>query len=64
MPLLLVDLDNTLVGRYAAFERWAFTFVERLGAPLQDVDWLIRGDADGYKPREDLRRRLRFGLGC
>jgi len=64
MPLLLVDLDNTLVDRYAAFERWAFTFVERLGAPLQEVDWLIRGDADGYKPREEFATEiaLRFGL--
>jgi len=64
VPLLLVDLDNTLVDRYAAFERWACEFVEQLGVPPEDVDWLIIGDADGYKPRERFAEEIaeRFRL--
>lgn len=40
--LLLVDLDNTLIDRTAAFRRWAH---RRL--PASDADWLLTVDADG-----------------
>jgi len=31
MPLLLLDLDNTLVDRAAAFARWAAGFAATIG---------------------------------
>ncbi|OPX12952.1 HAD family hydrolase [Mycobacterium sp. AT1] len=56
MPLLLLDLDNTLVDRAAAFLRWAERFVVARGG---DVDWLVDADADGYEPRARLAERIR-----
>ena len=47
--LLLVDLDNTLIDRTAAFKSWA-SF--RLGEP--EVPWLVAADRDGFEPRERL----------
>ena len=47
--LLLIDLDNTLVDRTAAFKAWA---TARFGAP--EVPWLVGVDRDGYAPREQL----------
>lgn len=66
MPLLLVDLDNTLLDRAAAFRRWAVAFRDK-HAPDDHaaVAWLIQADADGYEPRDRLALsvRERFGLG-
>lgn len=63
MPLLLLDLDNTLIDRESAFRRWACAFAERHG---EDAAWLIEADADGYAPREQLAERIRqrFGLAA
>lgn len=57
--LLLLDLDNTLVDRSAAFERWARQWT----TDPADVDWLIATDNDGYEPRERFAARIgeRFG---
>ena len=57
--LLLVDLDNTLIDRRAAFKRWSDT---RYGA--SNTPWLIEADRDGYAPREALARSIadRFGV--
>jgi len=52
--LLLVDLDNTLVDRAAAFSGWASSFVGRLGGSASDTAWLIEADRDGYEPRDAL----------
>ncbi|MGR0161979.1 hypothetical protein [Paenarthrobacter nitroguajacolicus] len=54
--LMLVDLDNTLVDRALAFNRWASIFVESLGRPASEASWLIAADRDGYEPRESLAR--------
>src|SRR5690349_18205585 len=64
MTLLLIDLDNTLVDRSSAFLRWASRFVESLGSPEAELEWLVGADADGYRPREDLASRIaeHFGL--
>jgi putative hydrolase of the HAD superfamily len=61
VPLLLLDLDNTLIDRAAAFRRWAVGFAAAVGAP---ADWLIMADRDGLEPRERLAAavRQRFGL--
>ncbi|HVX42888.1 MAG TPA: HAD family hydrolase [Mycobacteriales bacterium] len=64
MPLLLLDLDNTLVDRAAALRRWAGEYVDALGAPPEDVEWLIAADRDGFENREVLAAAIRehFGL--
>lgn len=71
MPLLLLDLDNTLIDRAAAFRRWAVSFTAecaiRNGAeptPGADVKWLIDADRDGLEPRDRLAASIqqRFGL--
>src|SRR5579859_2970785 len=67
MPLLLLDLDNTLVDRAAAFLGWAGEFValHATGPVADDVEWLIAADADGYEARDRLALRIaeRFHLG-
>ncbi|NMO57488.1 HAD family hydrolase [Actinoplanes sp. TBRC 11911] len=57
--LLLVDLDNTLIDRRAAFKRWSDS---RYG--VAQTPWLIEADRDGYEPREALAQRIaeRFGV--
>jgi putative hydrolase of the HAD superfamily len=64
VPLLLLDLDNTLLDRAAAFRSWAGEILAQLGAPKEDVDWLIKVDDDGTAPRlavaEEIRQR--YGL--
>jgi putative hydrolase of the HAD superfamily len=59
MPLLLVDLDNTLVDRAIAFKAWATSYVARLNAPAADVRWLIEVDGDGFVEREVLAEAMR-----
>lgn len=68
MPLLLLDLDNTLIDRAGAFRIWGARFLAELGAPEYDVDWLVDADADGLTSRWDLadaikeRYRLRSSV--
>ncbi len=64
MPLLLLDLDNTLVDRSGAFARWALRYVQGLGRGADDCDWLVAADAEGYRPRDELADRMadRFAL--
>jgi putative hydrolase of the HAD superfamily len=52
MPLLLIDLDNTLVDRDAAFQAAVMTFLADHRLPLGDVAWVMEKDASGYTPRE------------
>lgn len=66
MPLLLISLDNTLIDREGAFRAWGRDFLEQIGAPDYDLDWLLSVDADGMTPTWDLadaieaRYRLRI----
>jgi putative hydrolase of the HAD superfamily len=64
VPLLLVDLDNTLIDRAGAFERWAQGFVSARGGDAGDAAWLVAADRDGLEPRERFAGRIaeRFGL--
>ncbi|MFW6600421.1 HAD family hydrolase [Propionibacteriaceae bacterium Y2011] len=64
MPLLLVDLDNTLVDRAAAFTAFAHEYVAGLGRGADDAEWLIMTDGDGFTPRDQVAdaARQRFGL--
>ncbi|GAB1643705.1 HAD family hydrolase [Krasilnikovia sp. MM14-A1259] len=61
--LLLLDLDNTLVDRTAAFRRWAAHWAAGHGGGPDDIDWLIATDNDGYEPRERFARRIAERLG-
>lgn len=59
MPLLLTDLDNTLIDRTGAFRRWAQRYVAGLGRPPEDLDRLLELDDDGFAVREDVAQQLR-----
>ena len=64
MPLLLVDLDNTLIDRAGAFDRWAREFVSARGGGAADAQWLVTADRDGTESRQRLAAMIgeRFGL--
>jgi putative hydrolase of the HAD superfamily len=59
VPLLLLDLDNTLLDRARAFRTWGDTFLAHIGAPAEDIDWLLDVDADGLTDRWDVAEALR-----
>ena len=68
--MLLVDLDNTLVDRAGAVERWARGFASQrqdasaAGGAGADAEWLVAADRDGLESRERLAAMIgeRFGL--
>jgi len=64
VPLLLVDLDNTLIDRAGAFGRWAREFAAARGGSAADEQWLVAADRDGLERRERLAAMIgeRFGL--
>jgi phosphoserine phosphatase len=64
VPLVLVDLDNTLIDRAGAFDRWAQGFVAARGGDAGDAAWLVVADRDGLEPRERFAGMIaeRFGL--
>jgi putative hydrolase of the HAD superfamily len=64
VPLLLVDLDNTLIDRAGVVNRWARAFASARGGDAEDADWLVAADRDGLEPRERFARMIaeRFGL--
>lgn len=63
-PLLLFDLDNTLIDRNQAFRGWARRFLRARALPLEDLGWFSTLDCGGYFPREALLRAAaaRYGL--
>jgi putative hydrolase of the HAD superfamily len=64
VPLLLVDLDNTLIDRAGAFSRWAREFAAAHAGSQADAQWLVAADRDGLESRERLAAMTagRFGL--
>jgi putative hydrolase of the HAD superfamily len=64
VPLLLVDLDNTLIDRAGAVDRWAQEFAAARGGNAGDAAWLVTADRDGLEPRERFAGMIaeRFGL--
>ncbi len=56
MPLALFDLDNTLIDRTAAFEKWTGIFISRYGLGPEATAWLHSLDGDGVTPRPVLLR--------
>ncbi|MEU9170210.1 HAD family hydrolase [Streptomyces sp. NPDC048420] len=63
MPLLMIDLDNTLVDRDAAFRAAAAAFLAEHRLPEGDLEWLMTTDASGYTPRQEVARAMteRYG---
>ncbi|MGC5032930.1 HAD family hydrolase [Micromonospora sp. DT229] len=59
MPLLLLDLDNTLLDRAGPFRIWAERFLDGIGAPPGDIEWLLSIDADGLTDRWDVADAIR-----
>jgi putative hydrolase of the HAD superfamily len=52
VPLLLVDLDDTLIDRKAAFASWVRSFARRHRLEDGAVDRLVGHDLDGRESRE------------
>lgn len=63
MPLLLLDLDNTLLDRTGAFRSWGQNLLTEIGAPATDLDWLLSVDADGLTDRWDVADAIRDRYG-
>ncbi|MCA1681234.1 MAG: HAD family hydrolase, partial [Actinobacteria bacterium] len=63
--VLLLDLDNTLADREAAFLTWARSKAKQWAPNQPDaLEFLVEQDADGMCPRADFFALLaeRFGL--
>jgi putative hydrolase of the HAD superfamily len=58
MPLLMLDLDNTLIDRDAAFRAAASTFLAEHSLPASELAWLTHLDGSGYTPRQEVARVL------
>lgn len=54
MPLLMLDLDNTLIDRDSAFRSAAAEFLDTHRLPSDDLEWMLVADASGYTPRAVL----------
>ncbi|MGO4956609.1 HAD family hydrolase [Luteococcus sp. Sow4_B9] len=63
MPLLLLDLDNTLVDRAVAYRAWAVDFLAQRGADPLLVDEMVRADGDGLRPKPEAALDLQQVLG-
>jgi putative hydrolase of the HAD superfamily len=59
VPLVFLALDDTLLDRSGAFKLWAKGFLDEIGAPQEDLDWLLSVDADGLTSRWDLADAIR-----
>ncbi|MGD6749137.1 HAD family hydrolase [Streptomyces sp. BH105] len=63
MPLMLLDLDNTLVDRDAAFRAAVVDFLAEYGLASADADWLMGVDEGGYAARRSVAAAMihRYG---
>lgn len=63
MPLLMLDLDNTLVDRDAAFRDAVAAFLTEHRLPATDLTWVMALDASGYTARHDVAAAMteRYG---
>lgn len=60
---LLIDLDNTLVDRDAAFRAWARSTVRGSGGDDDGVAAVLAADDHGYGDRAEVVRALRDATG-
>ncbi|BCY05958.1 HAD family hydrolase [Actinoplanes sp. L3-i22] len=56
--LLLLDLDNTLIDRDAAFRAAGAELLATHRLPAADLEWLMTVDASGYTPRAEVASAL------
>ncbi|MGA8209960.1 MAG: HAD family hydrolase [Nocardioidaceae bacterium] len=63
MPLLMCDLDDTLVERAPVFRAWAEKFVADRGLEPEVVSWLVEQDRGGHRSRTELHDELVARLG-
>ncbi|WP_284435612.1 HAD family hydrolase [Streptomyces sp. TUS-ST3] len=63
MPLLMLDLDNTLVDRDAAFRDAVTAFLTEHRLPDTDLTWVMAADASGYTARPEVAAAMtdRYG---
>jgi FMN phosphatase YigB (HAD superfamily) len=58
MPLLMCDLDDTLVERPPVFRAWAERFLTERRASTDLLQWMVQADRGGHRPREDFLPEL------
>lgn len=58
MPLLMCDLDDTLVVRPPLFREWAQEFLAEVGQSADLVDWVVEQDRGGHRPRLEFLSAL------
>ncbi len=63
MPLLFLDLDNTLVDRAAAYRSWAASYLTARGADPALLDAMVVADGDGLRYKPDVAADLTALLG-
>src|SRR3569833_1979318 len=52
-------LADPLLARSGAIKQSAKDFLDEIGAPPEDLEWLLSVDADGLTPRWDLADLIR-----
>lgn len=63
VPVLLLDLDNTLIDRDVAFRGAVVEFLRENRLPEQELEWVMAADADGYAPRERVAAAMHHRWG-
>jgi putative hydrolase of the HAD superfamily len=63
MPLMMLDLDNTLIDRDSAFRSAATEFLAAHRLPGEDLGWMMTADASGYTPRSVLAEAITMEAG-
>lgn len=58
MPLLLCDLDETVLDRSGTFLRWATGFAAERGLGPEALDEILAEDGGGYRDREEFASAL------
>jgi putative hydrolase of the HAD superfamily len=63
VPLLLCDLDDTLIDRSAIIRDWANEFASAHALDNELAAWLILQDGDGYRARDEMWTSIKERLG-
>ena len=58
LKAIFLDLDDTLVDRQRAFEDWARSFLDELGAAPDDLDRMVEADRRGTRPRDEFAAEI------